>query len=49
MGIRENHAVVVGGAPVTRSYARSIGADGYGANAVDALNEASRIMKGGER
>lgn len=48
-GIRENHAVVVGGAPVTRAYARSIGADGYGANAVDALNEASRIVKGGER
>jgi trimethylamine corrinoid protein len=44
-GLRDRFAVLVGGAPVTPDYARSIGADGYGANAVNALSEALRIME----
>ena len=39
-GLRDRFAVLVGGAPVTPEYARNIGADGYGANAVGALSEA---------
>jgi methanogenic corrinoid protein MtbC1 len=30
--------VIVGGAPLSQSYASEIGADSYGANAVDAVN-----------
>jgi trimethylamine corrinoid protein len=37
--------VIVGGAPVTPEYAKEINADGYGANAVEALGEALRIVK----
>jgi len=36
-GIRKNLKVMVGGAPVDRSFAEKIGADGYGANAAEAV------------
>jgi 5-methyltetrahydrofolate--homocysteine methyltransferase len=36
-GIRDKVKVIVGGAPVTEEYARSIGADGYGETAVDGV------------
>ncbi len=32
-GLRERYRIIIGGAPVTREYAESIGADGYGADA----------------
>ena len=35
--------ILVGGAPVTATYAQSIGADGYGANATDAVTEVARL------
>lgn len=35
--------ILVGGAPVTAVYAQSIGADGYGANASDAVTEVARM------
>ena len=35
--------ILVGGAPVTATYAQSIGADGYGANATDAVTEVARM------
>jgi 5-methyltetrahydrofolate--homocysteine methyltransferase len=41
-GIRDKVKVIIGGAPVTQSYAESIGADGYApdaASAVDTLKE----------
>ena len=44
-GLRERFAVIVGGAPVTPEYAKSIGADGFGTNAVNALSEALKIME----
>jgi 5-methyltetrahydrofolate--homocysteine methyltransferase len=37
--------VVVGGAPVTQSFADSIGADGYGADANDAVKSVDAIYK----
>jgi corrinoid protein of di/trimethylamine methyltransferase len=43
-GLRRRVSVLVGGAPVTRAYAESIGADGYAANAVDAVTEARRLV-----
>ena len=42
-GIRKNLKVMVGGAPVDRSFAEKIGADGYGANAAEAV-ELARLF-----
>ncbi|MCL0076127.1 corrinoid protein [Dehalococcoidia bacterium] len=36
-GIRDQVKVIVGGAPVSEEFARSIGADGYGADGFDAV------------
>jgi 5-methyltetrahydrofolate--homocysteine methyltransferase len=35
---------MVGGAPVTKSYADSIGADGYGENAAASVDLARRLV-----
>ena len=43
-GIRENVKVMVGGAPVTKGYADSIGADGYGENAAASVDLARRLV-----
>lgn len=45
MGIREQFRVMIGGGPVSREYAEQIGADGYGKDAIEALEEAKRILK----
>jgi len=44
MGIRERFKVMVGGGPVLRVYAEKIGADGYGKDALEALEEAKKIF-----
>jgi methylmalonyl-CoA mutase cobalamin-binding domain/chain len=44
MGAREQFKVMVGGGPVTKAYAESIGADGYGRDAVEALDEAKKLL-----
>lgn len=44
MGIRENFKIMIGGGPVTRDYAEEIGADGYGIDALEAVEEARRIF-----
>lgn len=43
-GIKDTVKVVVGGAPVTDEYARSIGADGYASNAADAAKVVKNIF-----
>jgi corrinoid protein of di/trimethylamine methyltransferase len=43
-GIRSK--IMVGGGPVTQSYADSIGADGYGKDAKEAVDVAKRLMEG---
>ena len=43
-GIRENVKVVIGGAPVTQSYADEIGADGYAADAASAVDKFSELL-----
>jgi corrinoid protein of di/trimethylamine methyltransferase len=42
-GLRDKVKVLVGGAPVDRIFAEKIGADGYGANAADAVELARRF------
>lgn len=43
-GVREQVKVIVGGAPVTRSWASEIGADGYAEDAIEAVQLATRLM-----
>jgi corrinoid protein of di/trimethylamine methyltransferase len=42
-GLRDKVKVLVGGAPVDRAFAEKIGADGYGANATEAVELARRF------
>jgi 5-methyltetrahydrofolate--homocysteine methyltransferase len=43
-GVRERVKVMIGGAPVTQSFADSIGADGFGANAAAAVQLAHNLV-----
>jgi 5-methyltetrahydrofolate--homocysteine methyltransferase len=43
-GLQGNVRVMVGGAPVTDEFASEIGADGYGADALSAVNVARRLL-----
>jgi 5-methyltetrahydrofolate--homocysteine methyltransferase len=43
-GVRNRVKVMVGGAPVTESFASSVGADGYAENAAAAVQVAKRLM-----
>ena len=43
-GLRDRIKVLVGGAPITQRFADEIGADGYGASAVDAVALARKAM-----
>ena len=36
-GLRDKVKVIIGGAPVSEEFARSIGADGYGADGFEAV------------
>jgi corrinoid protein of di/trimethylamine methyltransferase len=42
-GLRQNVKVMVGGAPVTDTYANKIGADGFAEDAISAVNMAFRL------
>jgi corrinoid protein of di/trimethylamine methyltransferase len=44
MGLRENFKVMIGGGPVTREYAERIGADGYGRDAIEAVDVAKKML-----
>ena len=44
-GVRKRVKVLVGGRPITSDFARQIGADGYGADAVDAVNAAKGVLE----
>ena len=43
-GLRDKVKVMVGGAPVTESFATEIGADGYAEDAISAVNLAFRLI-----
>ena len=44
MGIRDQFKVMIGGGPVTEDYAREIGADAYGKDAIQALEAAKKVF-----
>jgi corrinoid protein of di/trimethylamine methyltransferase len=46
LGIRKKYAVMVGGGPTTDEWAKEIGADGWGENAVSAVKLATKFVKG---
>ena len=43
-GLRDQVKIMIGGAPVTESFAREIGADGYAEDAISAVDLAFRLM-----
>ena len=43
-GLRDNTVVMVGGAPVTETYAQEIGADGYAPDASSAVRKAKELL-----
>jgi len=45
-GLRDTVRVIVGGHAVTDGFARSIGADAYGADCIDGLKKCRDFMKG---
>ena len=45
-GLRDSVKVIVGGAPTTEEFARSIGADGYGANGFHAIKVVEKLAVG---
>jgi len=44
-GLKDRVRVMVGGAPVTRQFADSIGAEGFAEDCVSAVDEANRLMR----
>ncbi len=44
-GVRDRVKVMVGGAPVVRSWAEEIGSDGYGRTTSEAIAEADRLVE----
>lgn len=44
LGLREKYMLMLGGAPVIEDWALEIGADGYGEDAVEAVEVAKRLM-----
>ncbi len=47
MGLRDKYYVIVGGGPLNADWAKKIGADGYGATAVDAIQLVRRLLSEG--
>ena len=43
-GLRDQVKVIIGGAPVTADYAQTIGADGYSADAAEAVELCRRLQ-----
>lgn len=44
MGLRDRFKVMIGGGPVTKSYADKIGADGHGRDAIEAVDVAKKLL-----
>ncbi|MGD2269825.1 MAG: B12-binding domain-containing protein [Desulfobacterales bacterium] len=45
LGTRGNHFVMLGGAPVIAEWARQVGADSYGEDAAEAVENAKQLMR----
>jgi len=48
-GLKETIKILVGGAPITQEFADSIGADGFGIDAVDGVKKAKELFDGKKR
>ena len=48
-GLRSSLRVLIGGRPVSKEFAREIGADGYGADAVEAVRAAKGLLSTGNQ
>lgn len=48
MGERDKYKVLIGGGPVTGGYAQEIGSDGYGRDALEAVETAKRLCSGSD-
>ncbi len=44
LGLRERFKVMVGGGPITPEWAKEIGADGYGTDAMEGLEVAKKLV-----
>jgi len=44
-GLRSSVRIMVGGGAVTREFANKIGADAYGVDAIEAVEEAKRLLR----
>ena len=44
-GLRDKVKVIVGGAPITEEWANEIGADGFGADAMDAVEVVKELLR----
>ena len=44
MGLRDKFKVIIGGGPVTKPYAEQVGSDGYGRDAIEAVDVAKRLL-----
>jgi len=44
MGIKDGIKVMIGGGPVSRAFSEEIGADGYGSDAIEAVDEAKKLF-----
>ena len=44
-GLRQNVKIMVGGAPVTETFAKQVGADGYASDASKAVTLAHQLVK----
>ena len=44
-GLRDTLKVMIGGVPTTQMFADEIGADGWGKDALDAVEKAKNLMK----
>ena len=47
MGLRDRFKIMIGGGPVTKSYADEIGADAYGRDAIEAMDVAKKLLLAG--
>ena len=45
-GMKERVKILVGGAPITLEFAKSIGADGFGVDAVEGVKKAKELLNG---
>lgn len=44
-GLRDRVKVIIGGAPISPAFAKKIGADGYSANAMEAVKLVQRLLE----